>query len=70
MSLHQISGRAVRFAVQEHAKIRSVEDRYDFVPPRRSSDTPLSGPLDFLWSQNIKSEPDDLIPDWCVSNHR
>ena len=55
---------SVRFELKEGAKVRSVEDRYDFSPRRRSSDTPLSGPLDFVWSQNIKSEADDIIPNW------
>lgn len=59
---------SVRFAVEPKAKILSIEDRYDFDPPRRSSSTPLSGPLDFVWSQNIKSEVDDVIPDWCFKS--
>ncbi len=45
-------------------KIRSVEDRYNFAPGRRKSDTPSSGPVDFVWSQNIKNEADDIVPMW------
>ncbi len=59
---------SVRFALKPGAKITSVEDRYDFCPPRRSSNTPLSGPLDFVWSQNIKTEIDDIIPNWCFKS--
>lgn len=59
---------SVRFAVKGDAKILSVEDRYDFDPPRRSSSTPLLGPLDFVWSQDIKSEPNDLIPNWAFKS--
>ena len=44
------------------ADIRSVEDRYDFVPARHSAVDDHTGPLDFVWSQNIKSEAADLIP--------
>ena len=41
--------------------LRSIEDRYSFLPPRRASDDP-AGPLDFIWSQNIKNEADGVIP--------
>jgi hypothetical protein len=51
-----------RLAFRHEADIHSVEDRYSFIPERRSIDTPLTGPLDFIWSQNIKSEADDFIP--------
>ena len=59
---------SVRFALKAGRKVRSIEDRYDFSPVRRSSDTPLSGPLDFVWSQNIKSEAEDIIPNWCFKS--
>ncbi|HZW80874.1 MAG TPA: hypothetical protein VFF50_10405, partial [Candidatus Deferrimicrobiaceae bacterium] len=49
-------------------KIRSVEDRYDFAPGRRSLDTPLSGPVDFVWSQNIKNEADGIVPMWAFKS--
>ncbi len=42
--------------------LHSVEDRYDFLPPRNAVTGPHTGPLDFVWSQNIKSEAGDLIP--------
>jgi hypothetical protein len=59
---------SLRFAVKPGAKILSLEDRYNFSPARRQSETPLSGPLDFVWSQNIKSEPDDIIPNWSFKS--
>jgi len=58
----------VRFVPKEGILIHSVEDRYTFAPGRRSVDTPLEGPVDFVWSQNIKSEPTDLIPEWCFKS--
>ncbi len=54
----------VKFAAEPDVKIRAVEDRYDFAPGRRNTDTPSSGPVDFVWSQNIKNEADDVIPNW------
>ncbi len=52
---------SVKFIPKPGAKFRSVEDRYDFMPERRSSDSPLAGPLDFVWSQNIKADADDVV---------
>jgi hypothetical protein len=57
-----------RFAVKRGAKVLSLEDRYDFSPARRASETPLSGPLDLVWSQDIKSEPNDIIPNWSFKS--
>ncbi|WP_155987570.1 hypothetical protein [Pseudacidobacterium ailaaui] len=51
-----------RIALGPGASLRSVEDRYRFVPERHSDQTAQKGPLDFVWSQNIKSEADDFIP--------
>src|SRR5581483_12186113 len=59
---------SVRFALKPSKNVRSVEDRFDFSPGRRPSDTPLSGPLDFVWSQNIKNEADDVIPNWSFKS--
>ncbi len=44
--------------------IQSVEDRLTFAPAPRRDDTPLRGPLDFVWSQNLKSAEDLFIPHW------
>ncbi len=53
---------STRLTLRPGVHIHSVEDRYDFMPERRTTDTPKSGPLDFIWSQNIKSEAEDFIP--------
>jgi hypothetical protein len=53
---------STRLELKDGASVNSAEDRYDFLPPRRDTDNEHSGPLDFVWSQNIKSESDDLIP--------
>jgi hypothetical protein len=58
----------VRFTPKEGALIHSVEDRYTFAPGRRTADMPLRGPIDFVWSQNIKSESTDLMPEWCFKS--
>jgi hypothetical protein len=58
----------VRFAPKPGASIHSVEDRYDFAPERRSTDTFTEGPLDFVWSQNLKREPGDLVPYWSFKS--
>lgn len=44
--------------------VQSVEDRMFFAPAPRHEDTPERGPLDFVWSQNLKSAEDMLIPHW------
>jgi hypothetical protein len=55
----------VRFRPNAGATLNSVEDRMSFAPPPRPTDTPLEGPLDFVWSQDIKASPGDLIPHWA-----
>lgn len=53
---------STRLILNAGDRVNSVEDRYDFMPERRSIDNTHTGPLDFVWSQNIKNEADDLIP--------
>jgi len=55
---------SVRFLPKPGTALHSVEDRYDFDPERRQTNTPTQGPVDFVWSQNLKREPGDLIPYW------
>ncbi len=50
-----------RLMLGPKAVIHAVEDRYDFLPERHTAVDVLNGPLDFVWSQNIKSQVDDLI---------
>ena len=42
--------------------VHSVEDRYAFMPEKHRVSDDHQGPLDFVWSQNLKREADDLIP--------
>lgn len=58
----------MKFVENPGVKILSVEDRYNFAPGRRSSSAPLSGPVDFVWSQNIKNEADDIVPIWAFKS--
>ncbi|HEU4983901.1 MAG TPA: hypothetical protein VFT88_14565 [Acidobacteriaceae bacterium] len=60
-------GVTVRFFPAPDAKINSVEDRYDFTPGRRAANDPKS-PVDFVWSQNIKNEADDDVPQWSFKS--
>jgi hypothetical protein len=53
---------STRLRLKEDVSVHSVEDRYDFLPRRHTAIDEHTGPLDFVWSQNIKSEADDLIP--------
>jgi len=58
----------VKFLSNPEVKIRSVEDRYEFAPGRRTTDTPSSGPVDFVWSQDIKNEAGDIFPNWTFKS--
>jgi hypothetical protein len=58
---------SMQFTVNPGVEIVSVEDRYDFAPGRRLADSPL-GPIDFVWSQNIKNEADGDIPNWSFKS--
>ncbi|HZY61860.1 MAG TPA: hypothetical protein VFE38_04980 [Edaphobacter sp.] len=57
----------VRFLPGPGVQINSVEDRYDFAPGRRAANDP-KGPVDFVWSQNIKNEADGDIPSWAFKS--
>jgi hypothetical protein len=59
---------SVHFTPKAGIAIRSVEDRYYFAPGRRQTDSIAQGPLDFIWSQNLKREPDDIIPYWSFKS--
>jgi hypothetical protein len=59
---HDVVDVSTRLELHRHVSVRSVEDRYEFLPPRHTSIDEHTGPLDFVWSQNIKSEVDDLVP--------
>jgi hypothetical protein len=59
---------AVRLVPGADVVLRSVEDRFTFAPGRRDSQSSVSGPVDFVWSQNLKSEIADLIPQWSFKS--
>ena len=50
------------FTPRAGVNVYSVEDRYSFLPPRRLNVDERNGPLDFVWSQDIKKEAGDLVP--------
>ncbi len=52
---------STHFTAADGMTLRSVEDRYSYLPPRNAVIDEHTGPLDFLWSQSIKSEVGDLI---------
>jgi hypothetical protein len=54
----------VRLIPEPGQRPMSVEDRWNFTPATRSAETTLSGPLDFVWSSNLKTEPADIITHW------
>ena len=58
----------VRFTPNAGATITSVEDRMSFAPKRHKFDTPYQGPLDFVWSQDIKASQDDLVAHWAFKS--
>jgi hypothetical protein len=53
---------STQLVLNKEEDISSVEDRYDFLPQLHETVDEHTGPLDFVWSQDIKSESDDLIP--------
>ncbi len=53
---------STRLEVNRGVAVHSVEDRWEFLPPRHTTVDEHTGPLDFVWSQDIKSEVDDLVP--------
>lgn len=54
---------STRVTLNPGIAVHSVEDRYSFLPSRHSNIDERHGPLDFVWSQNIKWEQDDLVPE-------
>ena len=58
----------VRFTPHAGATVTSVEDRMLFAPARHKFDTPFQGPLDFVWSQDIKASQDDLVAHWAFKS--
>ncbi len=57
-----------QFTAIPDAAASSVEDRIYFAPLPRRTSTPLQGPLDLVWSQNIKAQKDQLTPHWAFKS--
>lgn len=58
----------VTFVPSRHDNIISVEDQLYFAPKTRKNESEVSGPLDFIWSQQIKREEKNYIPHWCFKS--
>jgi hypothetical protein len=54
--------------VQAAAEVGSLEDRWHFLPEKKAVDTPYQGPLDFVWSQCIKRQPENLCAHWTLKS--
>lgn len=58
----------VSFVPSRYNNIISVEDKLYFGPETRKNVDGVSGPLDFIWSQQIKREECNYIPHWCFKS--
>jgi len=58
----------VQFTPAAGAAISSIEDRMTFAPAPRKSDTPVLGPLDFVWSPGIKAQRDQVAAHWTFKS--
>ena len=58
----------VQFTPAAGAAISSVEDRMIFAPATRKSDTPVLGPLDFVWSPGIKAQRVQVAAHWTFKS--
>lgn len=58
----------VSFVPSRHNNIVSVEDKLFFAPETGKNTDGVSGPLDFIWSQQIKREEKNYIPHWCFKS--
>jgi hypothetical protein len=57
-----------RVQLPKGQNVHSVEDRYEYMPARNDRVNEHTGPVDFVWSQNIKSEANDLIPEYSFKS--
>ncbi|MDO5540288.1 MAG: hypothetical protein Q4F83_09430 [Eubacteriales bacterium] len=58
----------VSFVPSRYDNIISIEDKLFFAPETRKNIDGISGPLDFIWSQQIKREESNYIPHWCFKS--
>jgi hypothetical protein len=50
----------VHFYPETHSIMTEIEDHWDFLPEKRTENSHEAGPLDLVWSQNIKKEPKNV----------
>ena len=58
----------VSFVPSRHDNIGSIEDKLFFAPKTRKHIDGMNGPLDFIWSQQIKREESNYVPHWCFKS--
>lgn len=58
----------VSFVPSRYDNIVSIEDKLFFAPKTRENVDGILGPLDFIWSQQIKREEKHYIPHWCFKS--
>lgn len=51
----------VTVTAKKKLDLRAVEDKWNYMIPIRETDTEMEGPLDFVWSQRIKTHPTDIV---------
>ena len=51
----------VTLTARKKLDLRAIEDKWNYMIPKRESDTELVGPLDFVWSQRIKTFRTDVV---------
>ena len=51
----------VTLTAKKRLDFRAVEDKWNYMIAKRETDTPMEGPLDFVWSQRIKTLPSDIV---------
>ena len=51
----------VTLTARKKLDLRAIEDKWNYMIPKRESDTELEGPLDFVWSQRIKTFRTDVV---------
>ena len=58
----------VRYSNSAGSAVSAVEDRLTFAPRLGAEDTPVQGPLDFVWSPNLKASADQLSAHWAFKS--
>lgn len=51
----------VTLTAKKKLDLRAIEDKWNYMIPKRETDTELEGPLDFVWSQRIKTFRTEVV---------